>query len=88
MEDAATAEIGRSQLWQWVKHGSALDDGRKITQSWLDDLFEEEKAQLTAAAPDSASGAIENATALLKDMTQNSELVEFLTLPAYQQLTN
>ncbi len=88
MEDAATAEIGRSQLWQWVKHGSALDDGRKITQSWLDDLFEEEKALLTASAPDSASGVIENATALLKDMTQNSELVEFLTLPAYQQLTN
>jgi len=88
MEDAATAEIGRTQLWQWVKQGSSLDNGRAVTQDWLDGLFAEEKALLTATAPDAAVETIENATALLLDMTQNSELVEFLTLPAYEQLTD
>ena len=88
MEDAATAEIGRTQLWQWVKQGSLLDDGRKITQDWLDALFEEEKAPLAASAAGAGVGAIENATALLQEMTSNSELVEFLTLPAYQQLND
>lgn len=88
MEDAATAEIGRTQLWQWVKQGSSLDDGRTITQDWLDGLFAEEKALLTASAPDATAGVIENATALLQEMTSNSELVEFLTLPAYQLLTD
>ena len=86
MEDAATAEIGRTQLWQWVKHGSELDDGRKITQVWLDGLFEEEKSQLLTIAPAAAVTAITDATALLQGMTQDSELVEFLTLPAYEQL--
>ncbi len=88
MEDAATAEIGRVQLWQWVKHGCDLDDGRKITQEWLDGLFGEEKSLLIAATAANATVAIENATALLQQMTQNPELVEFLTLPAYEQLTD
>ncbi len=86
MEDAATAEIGRTQLWQWVKQGSELDDGRKITQSWLDDLFGEEKSLLLAVAPESAESAISKATSLLQQMTSSPELDEFLTLPAYEQL--
>jgi malate synthase len=86
MEDAATAEIGRTQLWQWVKQGAELDDGRKITQLWLDGLFEEEKAPLLAAAPESFGPSISDATALLQRMTSNPELDEFLTLPAYEQL--
>jgi len=86
MEDAATAEIGRTQLWQWVKQGSELDDGRKITQPWLNDLFGEEKSLLLAVAPESAEGAISKATSLLQQMTSSPELDEFLTLPAYEQL--
>ena len=88
MEDAATAEIGRTQLWQWVKQSAQLDDGREITQDWLDGLFEEEKAPLISAAPASAAGAITRATALLQEMTGNPELDEFLTLPAYEQLND
>ena len=88
MEDAATAEIGRTQLWQWVKQSAKLDDGREITQDWLDGLFEEEKAPLISAAPASASSAITRATVLLQQMTSNPELDEFLTLPAYEQLSN
>ncbi len=85
MEDAATAEISRTQLWQWVTQESSLDDGRKITLEWLDQLFEEEKSALTAMAPNAVE-VIENATELLNEMTSNPELVEFLTLPAYEQL--
>jgi len=88
MEDAATAEIGRTQLWQWVKQGSALDDGRPVTQAWLDGLFEEEKALLVSSAPVGAGQAITDATMLLQQMTSNSELDEFLTLPAYEQLND
>jgi malate synthase len=88
MEDAATAEIGRTQLWQWVKQAAKLDDGRQITQDWLDILFEQEKELLVSAAPDSARQSITEATALLQRMTSNSELDEFLTLPAYEQLND
>ena len=88
MEDAATAEIGRTQLWQWRKQSAQLDDGREITQAWLDKLFEEEKAPLIDAAPAGATPAITRATALLREMTANPELDEFLTLPAYEQLSD
>jgi malate synthase len=87
MEDAATAEIGRTQLWQWVKQGAQLEDGREITQPWLDGLFEEEKDLLVSSAP-AASQAITDATTLLQQMTSNPELDEFLTLPAYEQLND
>ncbi len=86
MEDAATAEIGRTQLWQWVKQAAQLENGEKITQEWLDGLFGEEMALLISAAPGEASQAITDATKLLQQMTSNSELDEFLTLPAYEQL--
>ena len=85
MEDAATAEIGRAQLWQWVKQGASLDDGREITQQWLDTLFEEEMARLVSSIAGDTQ-AIAAATRLLLQMTQAMELDEFLTLPAYRQL--
>ena len=88
MEDAATAEIGRTQLWQWLKHGAQLDDGRKITQDWMDGLFDEEKAHLVSAASNSATQSILEATDLLQRMTCKTELDEFLTLPAYAQLND
>ena len=88
MEDAATAEIGRTQLWQWLRHGAKLDDGRQITQDWLDSVFDDVKALLVSAAPASASRSITEATDLLQKMTCNPELDEFLTLPAYEQLND
>jgi malate synthase len=84
MEDAATAEIGRTQLWQWLNQGCELDDGRKITLNLLNKLFDQEQSLLMAAG--TVTGAIENATVMLKAMTASTELVEFLTLPAYDQL--
>lgn len=88
MEDAATAEISRAQLWQWVRHGASLDDGRKVSSEWLDPLFEEESEPLKAAAGNGQIQAINRATVLLQEMTRNPELVEFLTLPAYWQLND
>jgi malate synthase len=88
MEDAATAEIGRSQLWQWLKHGALLDDGRQITIDWLDGLFTRIQSDLIDSAAADQSTAIQNATKLLRDMTHDTELVEFLTLPAYDQLSD
>jgi malate synthase len=86
MEDAATAEISRSQLWQWLKHGAQLDDGRAISRAWLDGLFEEVKALLVSIAPVNFSRFIIEAADLLQAMTNNPDMDEFLTLPAYEQL--
>jgi malate synthase len=88
MEDAATAEIGRAQLWQWARHGAELDDGRKITLEWLDSLFEEELSQLLENAEGETRLAINRATVLLQDLTRSAELADFLTLPAYRQLND
>jgi malate synthase len=88
MEDAATAEIGRTQLWQWLKQGAKLDDGRQITQDWLDAVFSEVEELLVSSAPGGTKQAIIDAMALLQQMTGNSELDEFLTLPAYEQLND
>jgi len=88
MEDAATAEIGRTQLWQWAQHGAKLDDGRTITRDWLDTVFEDEKKPLIAAANNGPLHAVNRATVLLQEMTRRPELVEFLTLPAYGLLND
>jgi malate synthase len=88
MEDAATAEISRSQLWQWLRHGAMLDDGRSITRTWLDGLFAEVKALLVSTAPANFSRFIIEAADLLQAMTYKADMDEFLTLPAYEQLND
>ena len=86
MEDAATAEIGRAQLWQWAKHGAQLDDGRAVSGEWLSGLFIEERDRLVERADGDQANFIRRATTLIQDMTADSNLVEFLTLPAYEML--
>ncbi len=86
MEDAATAEISRAQLWQWAKHGASLDDGRTINQQWLAEMFVTEREALKATASDAQGDAIERASRLLEEMTSKPEMAEFLTLPAYELL--
>ncbi|MBB5234755.1 malate synthase [Deinococcus budaensis] len=78
MEDAATAEISRAQLWQWLHHGVRLEDGRTLTPELLDTLFGEELGKL---GPDLAE-----AGRLFGDVATRSPLADFLTLPAYEQL--
>jgi malate synthase len=80
MEDAATAEIARSQLWQWVHHGAKLSGGREITAALVTQFAEEELAKLSGNLPYAKARDM-----VLKLVVQN-EFVEFLTLPAYAAL--
>jgi malate synthase len=80
MEDAATAEICRTQLWQWLKFEAPLDDGRRLTLDLFEQWFDEE-AGLLAEVPN-----IADAARLMHEMIAADELVEFLTLPAYELL--
>jgi malate synthase len=82
MEDAATAEISRSQLWQWIHRGAKLDDGRAITADLYDQLRTEELAKLGG----SATARYEESTELLDNLVLSKEFVEFLTFPAYKIL--
>ena len=78
MEDAATAEISRAQLWQWREHNVTLDDGRTLTPELFDALYADEVQQL---GPD-----FEAASALFRRTATQTPLMEFLTLPGYAQL--
>jgi malate synthase len=83
MEDAATAEISRSQLWQWRVHGVPLDDGQPLSADRYAAIRDEELASLRASAPDAPW---DEAAALLDELVLADEFVEFLTLPAYPRL--
>lgn len=84
MEDAATAEICRAQLWQWLRHGAATRDGRPITVARFDSALGDELAALHAAAgDDSARRHLATAAGLLGDMVRKEDFDDFLTLPAY-----
>ncbi len=84
MEDAATAEISRSQLWQWIRHGATLADGRRVTRELCHRMLAEELAQLEAQAP--AANRYEDAARLFRELIDAERFVEFLTLPAYELL--
>jgi len=88
MEDAATAEIGRAQLWQWVRHGASTDEGKTITIEWVDELFASEHSKLLAAGMNGHTPAVNKAAALLREMTRREPLEAFLTLPAYPHLVD
>jgi malate synthase len=77
MEDAATAEICRAQLWQWLRFAAPLDDGRALTPDLFAALLGEETAPL-AAIP-----RIGEARRLLEDLVRAEDFEEFLTIPAY-----
>ncbi|MGH8185311.1 MAG: malate synthase A, partial [Steroidobacteraceae bacterium] len=89
MEDAATAEISRAQIWQWIKHpGGKLDDGRKVTVELFRDVTREELAKLKAQVGDKAfaAGNYERAAALIDRITTAPQFETFITLPAYQEI--
>jgi malate synthase len=89
MEDAATAEISRTQLWQWQKHGAALEDGRKVTAEIVDELLTDEMAKLrnVLGAELYDSGRFPEAIQIFKSLSESEELAPFLTLPAYKLLS-
>jgi len=89
MEDAATAEISRTQVWQWVHHSKGiLDDGRKVTIELFRSVMGEEMGKIKAAVGDAqyAGGRYELAAQLFDDIISGDTLEEFLTLRAYEYL--
>jgi malate synthase len=80
MEDAATAEISRTQLWQWIHHGARLDDGRPITL----ELYHQIRDQELQSIGDRPH--LQTAAALFDRLTASDELADFLTIPAYEEL--
>ncbi len=88
MEDLATSEISRSQLWQWLKFGAKLDDGRPITVELYDQLLAAELATIRAeyGAERYDSGHFPAATDLFMRMSKSAQFDEFLSLPAYELL--
>ena len=88
MEDAATAEISRSQLWQWVHHKASLDNGTAITLDLVKQYATEEMANIQTSLGNTtfAKAPYAKAHDLVLQMTENAEYTEFLTLPAYLAL--
>jgi malate synthase len=88
MEDAATAEISRAQIWQWIRHGAVLDDGRRVDAALFRDVAEDEMKRLEAAVgPDRfRRGRFTEAFAIFERLSTAETLEEFLTLPAYELL--
>ncbi len=82
MEDAATAEISRGQIWQWIRHSAELDDGRSVTTELYESLRDEELATLGGSEVSRYGDAVE----ILDQLVLNEEFTEFLTLPAYEYL--
>ncbi len=88
MEDAATAEISRSQIWQWVRHGATLEDGRTVTRELVTTLLDEETAAIAAeVGPETwQAGRPDETRGLFERLTLTDQMPEFLTLLAYELL--
>ncbi len=88
MEDAATAEISRTQLWQWIRYGAAMDDGRTVTRALFEQILEEEQAKLQVRMGARAyqASTFPAARELFARLSTAEQLADFLTLPAYGQL--
>lgn len=87
MEDAATAEISRAQIWQWIHHKVALPDGRTVDQALVERLLGEERARIEAAGLPK-DNRLPDAAELLATVALSPELPAFLTLPAYDRLVS
>jgi malate synthase len=89
MEDAATAEICRAQVWQWVRHGVRLKDARLVTEDMVKEIIGQRAAELGA---ESGNAKLDNdeklrqAARVLEELTTSPEFAEFLTLASYDLL--
>jgi malate synthase len=87
MEDAATAEISRSQVWQWLHNDVHLAEGPKITRDLVEKIIDEELAKIAETlGPDYSADQFAEAAALFKEVALADQYVEFLTLPAYERM--
>jgi len=90
MEDAATAEIARGQVWQWIRHEATLDDGRQITPELVRELEDSELEKIRSEIGDDEwferEGRPKLSKGLFERVALTDEFIEFLTLPAYDEL--
>jgi malate synthase len=88
MEDAATAEICRMQVWQWIDHRAKLDDGQIVTAALVRDLVDQELARVRTeiGAARFDVGRFAQARRLFEDLALSATAEEFLTIPAYRAL--
>ncbi|MBC5826155.1 MAG: malate synthase A [Candidatus Eremiobacteraeota bacterium] len=85
MEDAATAEIARSQIWQWREHGAVLSDGRAVSRELIAGIQTQEIRNIRAGDR-RGDTALADAVRIFETVTLGSDFIEFLTLPAYDYL--
>jgi malate synthase len=85
MEDAATAEISRSQIWQWLKFGAKLEGGQKVTRAFFDRCLVDEMKQVKEEVGEEAftNGRFKEAIAIFKTLSTAKNFGAFLTIPAY-----
>lgn len=88
MEDAATAEIARAQIWQWLRHGAQLDDGRVVDEELVRGLLAEEVEKIRAAVDPAtwAAGHPEETMQIFEEVALGEDFPDFLTLPGYELL--
>jgi len=86
MEDAATAEISRAQLWQWVHHSAKLSDDRVIDVALVESLIDAELARQQSAVDATRFAAYQKAATLMRELIRAPRFIEFLTVPAYEQV--
>jgi malate synthase len=87
MEDAATAEISRSQVWQWIRSPKGvLDDGRKVTAEMVRAMIPEELAKVKQSAQNGDNPSYVRAAEIFEQMSTSEQFAEFLTLPLYEEI--
>jgi malate synthase len=85
-EDAATAEISRAQLWQWVHHDAVMDDGKPVTVKLVEQVITDELAKAKAAVDETRYSAYQRAAELMRELVKAPKFMDFLTLPAYDRV--
>lgn len=88
MEDAATAEISRTSIWQWIHHQKSLSDGKLVTKTLFRQMLKEEMLVVREELGEARfnAGRFEEAARLMERITTQDELIDFLTLPGYELL--
>ncbi|HEY4354215.1 MAG TPA: malate synthase A [Acidobacteriaceae bacterium] len=86
MEDAATAEISRAQLWQWVHHGARLEDGRLVSAALCESYIEEELKRTESKVDAKRMEAYTQAASLMRELIESETFTDFLTVPAYARV--
>jgi malate synthase len=86
MEDAATAEISRAQLWQWVHHDAVMDDGLPVSVEMVDEVIADELKRAKASVDAHRYSAYVLAAELMRELVRAPKFMDFLTVPAYERV--